>query len=271
MQRQEPINSYVLVSVVLDVYFDADPLGFPALITTATGRPLNRELGEVGEAAHPAIVTNLARAVATLRGLTTEKLDISQSYDPTSIVCAWQCDAEWHRNPADQAGTTSGLVRRGASYPASHDRVPSSACVLHRDLSPYDVLAEGDAFAAPVGWDSVGFSACQEDVGKALAGLLGMLAIAHKKRTSLASTLLHTYAQASSVPGDEPYRQSVPFALDTMLDWMVGGKSAPRDGFAPATEQIMNEGSTQQPDEREPGEDAVCGALNRSGSSEAFQ
>jgi aminoglycoside phosphotransferase (APT) family kinase protein len=237
---------------VLGVCLDTDPFGFPALVTTATGRPLDRELHGLGEAAQARIVTSVARAVAALHGLAPQELGIAQSYDPASVLRTWQCDAAWYENHADQAGATADVVRAAALVLAGRAQAPSAGCVVHRDLTPYNILAGDGTFAALVDWDHAGFSARQEDVGKAVIGLLGMLAIPRERRIPLASTFLRSYAGASSLPDEELYEQCVPFALDTILDWIVGGKNAPREELAWATEQVMNAEGIQQRNRRRP-------------------
>jgi Ser/Thr protein kinase RdoA (MazF antagonist) len=230
------LQPHLPVPAVIGVYHSSSPFGFSALVTSVNGRPLDHELSQHGEVARTAIVASAARALATLHHLPAEALGVDPSYEPGAVVRTWQWDAGWYLKHADSAGDAAKLIRKAAAVLAGYTQAPVKACVLHRDLTPYNLLAEGGQFTAIVDWDHVGFSPLQEDVGKALIGLLGMLSIPRPSRLRLARAFLDAYAQAAALPAEELYQQSVPFALDTILDWIIGDKNAPREELAWAVE-----------------------------------
>jgi aminoglycoside phosphotransferase (APT) family kinase protein len=232
------LKNTVPVPDVVAVLAEADQFGFPALVTTAAGQPLDRGLTELPALSQDAIVVRVAEAVAVLHDSDPRDLCMDAQYDTEAILGGWQEDAGWYEENAERAGKAADLVREGASVLAGHSDVPPCGGVLHRDLTPHNILTENGAIAL-VDWDHAGFSAPQEDVGKIIIGLLGMLLLARSLRLPLARIFLDTYSQRRSLSAEELFVQSVPFALDTLLDWVVGGKNAPREELSWATEQIL--------------------------------
>ncbi len=230
------------VPEIVETLPQSDLFGFPALVTTAPGQPMDQELRALSAVSRETMVANIAQAVAALHKCDPSDLCIDPAYDPHSLLDLWQEDAEWYEENAERAGKAADLVRRGASVLADSCDVPSWGSVLHRDLTPNNILAENGAFVAIVDWDHAGFSASQEDVGKALIGLLGMLTLPRNLRLPLARAFLDAYSRTESLSVEELFFQSVPFALDTILDWVVGGKNAAREELSWATEQIMDRG-----------------------------
>jgi len=223
---------------VVQLLPEADPFGFPALVTTASGRTLDHELPELSAVAQEAIMVNTAVAVAALHNCDPGGLPIDTTYDPDSVLSLWREDAEWYVKNADRAGEAADLVRRGASELARHSKAPPRGSVAHLDLTPYNILAENGAVIL-VDWDHAGFAAPHEDVGKMLIGLLGMLSLPRVSRLPLARAFLDAYSRETSCSREELFIHSVPFALDTILDWVVGGKNAPREELSWATERIL--------------------------------
>ena len=235
------LKNVLPVPDVIEELAGPDLFGFPALVTTALGRPLDEEFQELAPISREAITAGLAEAVATLHHLNPDGLPVDPEYCPQSVLQLWAEDAEWYEQNAGEAREFAGLVTRGASVLAECRKAPSCDSVVHRDLTPNNVLAKNGAFAAIVDWDHIGFSAPQEDVGKALIGLLGMLSLPRSSRLPLARTFLDAYCLRESLSAEELLTQSVPFALDTLLDWVVGGKNAPRAELSWAVEQILEQ------------------------------
>lgn len=233
------LKNTVPVPEVVAVFAGADEFGFPALVTTASGRPLHHELPVLSAVSREAIVANVAEAVCDLHDSDLHDLPVGPAYDPHSLLDLWQEDARWYEDNADRAGRFADLVRRGASVLAGFRDVPPDGSLVHRDLTPDNILAENGAFVAIVDWDHAGFSAPQEDVGKIIIGLLGMLPLPRSLRLPLARVFLDTYRRRRSLSTEELFLQSVPFALDTLLDWVIGGKNAPREELSWAAEQIL--------------------------------
>ena len=232
------LKNTVPVPDVVAVFAEADQFGFPALVTTAVGQPLDHELRDIPALSRDAIMVRIAEAVAVLHDSDPRDLCIDAQYDTDSILNGWQEDARWYEENAERAGRAADLVRKGASVLAGHSGVPLCGSVLHRDLTPHNILTENGAIAL-VDWDHAGFSVPQEDVGKIIIGLLGMLSLPRSLRLPLARVFLDTYSRRRSLSAEELFSQSVPFALDTLLDWVVGGKNAPREELSWALEQIL--------------------------------
>ena len=240
------LKNTVPVPEVVAVFAGADQFGFPALVTTAAGRPLDHGLQELPALSRDAIMVRIAEAVAVLHDSDPRDLCIYAQYDSSSILSGWQEDAGWYEENAERAGKAADLVREAASVLAGHSGVPPCGSVLHRDLTPHNILAANGAIAL-VDWDHAGFSAPQEDVGKIIIGLLGMLVLPRSLRLPLARVFLDTYSRRRSLSTEELFSQSVPFALDTLLDWVVGGKNAPREELSWALQQILkSEGILQE-------------------------
>ena len=232
------LRNTVPVPEVVAVFAGADQFGFPALVTTAAGQPLDHELQDLPALSRNAIMVRIAEAAAVLHDADPRDLCIDTQYDTDSILNGWQEDAGWYEENAKRAGKAADLVREAASVLAGCSGVPPCGSVLHRDLTPHNILTENGAIAL-VDWDHAGFSAPQEDVGKIIIGLLGMLLLPRSLRLPLARVFLDTYSQRRSLSAEELFVQSVPFALDTLLDWVVGGKNAPREELSWALEQIL--------------------------------
>lgn len=232
------LRNTVPVPEVVAVFAGADQFGFPALVTTAAGQPLDHGLQELPALSRDAIIVRVAEAVAVLHDSDPRDLCMDAQYDADSILNGWQEDARWYEEHAERAGKAADLVREAASVLAGHSGVPPCGSVLHRDLTPHNILTENGAIAL-ADWDHAGFSAPQEDVGKIIIGLLGMLSLPRSLRLPLARVFLDTYSQKRSLSAEELFLQSVPFALDTLLDWVVGGKNAPREELSWALEQIL--------------------------------
>ena len=233
------LKGIVPVPEVVAVLSETEPFGFPALVTTARGQPLDGELRGLSPAERNAIVAEVGRAVARLHDCDPGDLSVNTTYEPGSVLATWQEDRVWYEENAERAGESAGLVRRAASVLAGYREVPQYACVIHRDLHPYNILGENGAFVAIVDWDHAALAPPQEDVATALIGFLAMLSLPRSVRLALARTFLEAYGQARSLAVEELRSQSAPFALDTVLDWVVGGKNAPREELPWATEQIM--------------------------------
>lgn len=234
------LQNVVSVPRVVEVLLEPDLFGFPALVTTAPGQPMDQELRGRSAASRETMAASIAQAVVAVHERDPGDLGIDLTYDPHSVLSTWQEDVEWYEKNAERAGKAADLVRRGASVLAAFLDVPPSASVVHRDLTPNNILADNGTFVAIVDWDHAGLSAPQEDIGKALIGLLGMLTLPRAVRLPLARAFVDAYSRRRSLSADELFAQSVPFALDTILDWVVGGKNAPREELSWATEQIMD-------------------------------
>lgn len=238
----EQLKNVISVPEVVHVALEPDMFGFPALVTTAFGQPLGLAIQRTPNRLQEKVIVRLAEAVAALHACSPSDLSIDPAYDPSYLRKLWQEDAVWYEEHAKEAMGYARLVRTGAAVLARCDEVPEYGSVLHRDLTPYNILTENSDFTAIIDWDDAGFSAPQEDVGKTLIGLLSMLAIPRGCRISLSRIFLDTYGSLNSLSSEELFAQSLPFALDTLLDWIVGGKNALRAELAWATEQILNEG-----------------------------
>jgi len=232
------LKDIVPVPDVLKVLPECDAFGFPALVTTACGQPLNVAMRHASADLQRQMVTRVAEAISALHACDPRKLCVDSPYDPDSLCGQWQEDAMWYREHAAEAGRYANLVLRGAARLAERFDVQPIGAFLHRDLTPYNILARGSSVVL-VDWDHAGFSAPQEDVGKTLIGLLSMLSIPRSVRLQLAWTFLGVYSHLRSLPTAELMSQSLPFALDTLLDWVVGGKNAPQEELSWATEQIL--------------------------------
>jgi aminoglycoside phosphotransferase (APT) family kinase protein len=232
------LKGSVPVPEVIDVVSKPDAFGFPALVTTAPGQPLDHGLKGCSAASADALVVGLAHAVAALHNINPSDLSLDPSFDPDLVLATWREDVEWYKDNAGRAGDGAGLVCEGASALAQYPHVPRHACVTHRDLTPHNILAQNGGITL-VDWDHAGLAPPQEDVGKILIGLLAMLAIPRSLRLGLGETFLQAYAETRSLSPDELLLQSLPFALDTVLDWVVGGKNAPGSELRWATEQIL--------------------------------
>jgi len=54
----------------------------------------------------------------------------------------------------------------------------------------------------------------------------------------LAREFLAAYARESGFSREVLFEESLPFALNLLGDWLVGGKNAPRDELAWATQEL---------------------------------
>jgi len=184
-------------------------------------------------------MADFAEAVLRLHRCPLGGLPIERAYDPDEIRQEWQRDAIWYADSSSRAGGAAVLVSEAASVLAACRDTPDNGCLVHRDLTPHNVLTADGQIVAIVGWDHAGVSAPYEDVGKVLVGLLGALSILYSARLEAACEFLRIYAQGIHRSTVELHNRCLPFALDTLLDWVIGIKNAPRDDLVWATEQIL--------------------------------
>ncbi|MCC6484393.1 MAG: aminoglycoside phosphotransferase family protein [Armatimonadetes bacterium] len=232
------LKDVVSVPDVIKVLPERDLFGFPALVTTACGQPLDTAMTHASGDLQKRIITRVAEVVSALHAFEPCDSGMECPYDPDSVRNQWQEDVVWYREHAIQAGRYANVVLRGAAVLADCLEVPSVGAFLHRDLTPYNILASGSSIIL-IDWDHAGFSAPQEDVGKTLIGLLSMLSIPRSVRLQLALRFLDIYSHLRSLSKAELFSQSLPFALDTLLDWVVGGKNAPQEELSWAMEQLL--------------------------------
>ncbi len=232
------LRTAIPVPALVQVLVECHQFGFPALVTTASGQTVDRELRGCSAVACERVSVDLAHAVAALHSLGPTGVPIDLTYDPHEVLRTWQEDAEWYVENADRAGPAAGLVRKAASVLADHRDVPPQGCLVHHDLIPDNILVERSSVLL-IDWDHACISAAQQDVGTALIGLLGMLSLPHDARISLAKAFVDSYGRHRSATAEEVFLQSLPFALDAVLDWVIGGKNAPREELSWALEQII--------------------------------
>lgn len=243
MRRHEillrELSNTVPVPQVIEAIPSGDRLGFPALITTTIGDPLDQMMHELPADARANAVKDFGTVIATLHQRDLNRFPIERDYDPGNLLSVWREDSVWYRNNAHRAQGHSNLVVEAADILATREDVPRTGSLIHRDLTPYNVVLMGDEFVGIVDWDHAGVSAAQEDVAKAVIGLLIISSVSCDERLQLAAGFLSAYASGSDVSPSELLEHCVPFALDTILDWVIGIKNAPRDELVWATRQIV--------------------------------
>ena len=243
MHRHESLlrelGDAIPVPRVIEAVPSGDRFGFPALITTVIGYPLDEKMHDVPADAGATIIADLGNAIATLHQYDLDNLSIEGDYDPGKLLNVWREDAAWYRDNAHTAQEYTDLVIEAAAILAAREEMPRHGRLIHRDLTPYNVVMVENRFGGIVDWDHAGIAAPQEDVAKAVIGLLIMSSVPYGQRLQIAGEFVRVYASAVRRSAFEFFEQCVPFALDTILDWIIGIKNAPRDELAWATRQIL--------------------------------
>ena len=232
------------VPAVIAAELDSEQFGLPALVTTADGTPLIDEYPRLSETARTGIVRQLAGIVRSIHLTPLEALGIGDALSAAEIQTGWREDALWYRRNASRAGQFAPQVEEWAGVLENQQPAPGEACLVHRDIHPYNVLVRGEEVVAVVDWDFAGVSSPYEDVAKAAIGLLTMMNAPREEKSNLARSFVHAYAAESA--SDEALLRArlKPFALDTLLDWIVGGKNAPRSELVWAAVQMLGPGAS---------------------------
>lgn len=248
MRRHESllrkIGDTLPVPQVIEVLPSGAQLGFPALITTAIGDPLGEELRHLPLLTQAEIMRDLAAAVSELHQSDHTRFGMDKGHDRARVLASWREDSAWYRDNAWRAEGAADLVVQAAAILAERDDVPQDACLIHRDLTPYNVVVSDGVFAGIVDWDHAGVAAAQEEVAKAVIGLLIISGIPCDERLLLTAEFLRAYASSLRLSSAEFFEQCVPFAFDTILDWVIGIKNAPRDQLVWAMQQIVERNCT---------------------------
>lgn len=216
MRRHEAIlrtlQGVIPVPEVVERVPSSERFGFPALITTAIGEPLDRTIGHLELSMGKEIVTALASAMAILHRLPLSQSPIRNRYTPENQLREWHEDAAWCADNAPQALDAEGLVRTVGSFLAVCTQAPDRGCLTHRDLTPYNILVRDGRFAGLVDWDHAGMSPLVKDVASALIGILIISSLSPDQRLLLSRTLLQVYSTESGVRMGELFEDSLPSA-----------------------------------------------------------
>jgi aminoglycoside phosphotransferase (APT) family kinase protein len=114
------LKGIVPVPEVVHVLLEPDLFGVPALLTPASGQPLDHELQRLSDASIKAIMVEIAEAIAALHNVNSSNLPVDSVYDPQLLLDQWQEDSEWYITNADGAGKAAGLVRKGCISAGKH-------------------------------------------------------------------------------------------------------------------------------------------------------
>jgi aminoglycoside phosphotransferase len=227
---------------VIAIEEDGARLGLPALITTCIGDPLDHAIADVTGSLRIRLTEDIAECVATLRRLNTADLGLRQVSAEElgeSVTQMFRTDAEEYL-----AGTaccdevTARLVRQGAEMLATHSFGPQRLCLAHRDLTGPNIMVRNQSFSGLVDWDHASIDPPARDVGSCIAGLLVTLPIPEAERVEIAGHFLQHWQQVTD-GGDETRNTALLFALDALLDWLLGRKNAPRGELVWATSLVL--------------------------------
>jgi aminoglycoside phosphotransferase (APT) family kinase protein len=166
-------------------------------------------------------------------------LNADQLNERTAAVFA--ADAkEYAERVSGEDETTDRLVRQRSELLAGTRVQSQRACLVHHDLCGSNIMVMGDQFSGIVDWDWASADAPERDLGVFVASLLVTLPVPESDRIALADSALRAYYGVLDAQLAEHWPDVSIFALDTLLDWLVGGKNAPRHELIWATSLVMN-------------------------------
>lgn len=235
----EGLHGVILVPKVVDTVSSADRFGFPALITTAIGDPLADLIHRVPVDDRTAIVERYAAATAHLHRVDPDRFPISKRYEKPKLLAQWREDSEEYLRKSAKAQGAAELVVTAARALAACDHAPDGASLVHRDLIPQNVMMSSGTFSGIVDWDHAIRAPAEEDVALAIVGLLILSSTPPPERIRLCRVFLRAYADELKAHEERLFAACVPFALTVLLDWLVGGKNAPRQVLAWAVERFL--------------------------------
>jgi aminoglycoside phosphotransferase (APT) family kinase protein len=241
----EVLDGVIPVPGVLGLEDDALRFGAPALVTTFIGAPLDGCIAAITGSDREQLVADFASAVAALANVDTlgTGLRAATPKEVSSTVRKMLVDdAQWYvaHVPRDE-GRIRELVLRGAEALATATAGGQKACLTHRDLCSPNVMVKDGVFSGIVDWDHAGVDAPERDVGVCIAGLLVTLPISKDERAYVVRRFLESYSERRPAERAEARALSRAFALDALLDWLIGGKNAPRSDLVWATSLVLDD------------------------------
>jgi len=237
------LHGFLPVPDIIAVQKGADPLGLPALITTYMGTPLDHAIADITGSLRIKLAEDIADCVAALGRLNTGDLGLHQMSAEElgeSVTGVFGADAEEYRAGATRCDeAAASLLRQGAEILAAHRFGPQRPCLAHRDLTAPNIMIRNQSFSGLVDWDHAGLDPPARDVGSCIAGLLVTLPIPEAERVEMVGRFLDQYWRQVADGSDEVRNAALLFALDALLDWLLGGKNAPSSELAWATSVVL--------------------------------
>jgi len=214
---------------VVGVEQDPAVFGLPVLITTFIGEPLDHTIRDITGMERARLAKEIADCISALAKLEPVDLglqDMSADDIAHTVSAGLAEDAAWYNNhaPSDDPEVHT-LVTRGADMLAAYQVSPHPACLAHHDLTGGNIMVRERRLAGFVDWDYAGLDLPERDVGSCISGFLATLPIPLSERAEMMTLFL---ACRYSGRDQEAETASFIFALDSILDWLIGGKNAPR-------------------------------------------
>jgi aminoglycoside phosphotransferase (APT) family kinase protein len=132
-------------------------------------------------------------------------------------------DARWYVEHAPGANAEArNLVLRGAEVLANAEISVRTPTLCHSDLVASNIMIQDGRLSGFIDWDYAEVGPPELDLGSCMLGILVSVPIPRPERLRLLQAMLTRYgSQAETMP--------LLFALDVLLDWVIGGKNAPMD------------------------------------------
>ncbi len=237
------LQGSIPVPEVIGVERNADRLGLPAFITASIGEPLDHAVPDMSGSLRVKLAEDIADCVAALGRLNTKDLGLRQvSAEELGESVRWMfvADAEEYLAGATHCDEVAArLVRQGAEILAVQRSISRRPCLAHRDLTAPNIMVRNQSFSGLIDWDHVGLGPAERDVGSCIAGLLVTLPIPETERVETIGRFLQQYWRQVADGPDEVRNAALLFALDALLDWLLGRKNAPRSELVWATSLVL--------------------------------
>lgn len=237
------LRGRVLVPEVIGREETAECFGLPALVTSHLGEPLDYAIDSLSGAARRQVMNELADSLTILAALPPVELGLpamSAEEVRTMTAESFASSTDWYCAHLPEDDERRALARRGVDLLRSFEAPPREARLCHQDLALCNVMVRGGRFSGLIDWDYAGLGAAERDLGSAVAGVLATLPAPQPERLDLLAGLLARYrARAGRDRTAQGWRLALSFALDSLLDWMIGDKNAQREDLVWATSLVV--------------------------------
>ncbi len=243
LKSLKAVQGVIPVPEIIGAEWTADRFGLRALVTTYLGEPFDHVVSRLSGDERTRVAEQIADSLVAMSRL---ELGTSGLRIPTkeelrhAVRRRFANDSTWYvEHASDGDGAARDLVLRGAEILACAELDLGVASLCHSDLVASNILIRDGAVSAFIDWDYAEVGPRELDLGVCMLGLLVTLPIPRCERLHLLDAMLEQHALLLGDPAVTERCAALPFALDALLDWTIGGKDAPLDDLVWALSGVV--------------------------------